>query len=115
MHAIYGRYLFLLFFAKQISIAEYIIIIFPFDTLFVLILFYDIDQTEQQHVETNLRTTSAGISVVLSFFDEENNFYDHKIWNTAGLQIDYLAAECHEIDVALRVIFSFMRTPLHSH
>ncbi|XP_061367133.1 autophagy-related protein 2 [Gastrolobium bilobum] len=59
--------------------------------------------SEQQHVETNLRATFAGVSVILSFCDEQNHFYDPKINKMVGLQIDYLGAECNEIVFSLEV------------
>ncbi|KAK7362652.1 hypothetical protein VNO77_04771 [Canavalia gladiata] len=60
--------------------------------------------SEQKHVETNLRVTFAGLSVVLSFYDDEqNHFYDSKVGHKAGLQIDYLGAECNDIILALQV------------
>ncbi|KAE9607271.1 putative vacuolar protein sorting-associated protein [Lupinus albus] len=60
--------------------------------------------TEPQHVETILRVTFAGISVVLSFCDEEpNHFCNPKIDNPLGLQIDYLGAECSGIVLVLQV------------
>lgn len=63
-------------------------------------------------METNLRATFAGISVVLSFCDDEqNHFYDPKIGDTIGLQIDYLGAECNEIVVALTVNFASVISP----
>jgi autophagy-related protein 2 len=55
-------------------------------------------------METILRATFSGVSVVLSFCDDEqSHFYGHKIGNTVGSQIDYLGAECNEIVVALKV------------
>lgn len=60
--------------------------------------------SEQQHMETNLRATFSGISVVLHFCDDEQNqFYEPKTGNTVGSHIDYLGAECNEISVALKV------------
>ncbi|KHN31066.1 Autophagy-related protein 2 [Glycine soja] len=60
--------------------------------------------SEQQHTETNLRATFAGISVVLSFcVDEQNNFSEPEIGHKVGLQIDYLGAECNDIFIALQV------------
>ncbi|RDX78354.1 Autophagy-related protein 2, partial [Mucuna pruriens] len=74
--------------------------------------------SEQQHMETNLRATIAGISVVLSFCDDEqNSFSDPEIGHKVGLQIDYLGAECNDIVIALKVNFASMlspQTPLHS-
>lgn len=59
--------------------------------------------SEQHHMETNLRATFSGVSVVLSFCDNEQScFYKSKIGNTVGSQIDYLGAECSEIVVALK-------------
>ncbi|CAL5213177.1 unnamed protein product [Lathyrus oleraceus] len=60
--------------------------------------------SEQHHMETNLRATFSGVSIVLSFCDDEQScFYKSKIGNTVGSQIDYLGAECNEIVVALKV------------
>ncbi|XP_068466157.1 autophagy-related protein 2 isoform X2 [Phaseolus vulgaris] len=50
--------------------------------------------SEHQHMETNFRATFAGVSVVLSSCVD-----DHM----AGLQIDYLGAECNDIVFALQV------------
>ncbi|XP_027345674.1 autophagy-related protein 2 isoform X2 [Abrus precatorius] len=59
--------------------------------------------SEQQHMETNLRATFAGVSVVLSFCDDEQNHsLDPKIGHKGGLQIDYLGAECNDIILALQ-------------
>lgn len=60
--------------------------------------------SEQQHMETNLRATFAGIAVVLSFCDDEqNHFSDPEIGHKVGLQIDYLGAEFNDIVIALQV------------
>ncbi|CAL0331331.1 unnamed protein product [Lupinus luteus] len=60
--------------------------------------------SEPQHVETILRVTFAGISVALSFCDEEqSHFCNPKIDNPLGLQIDYLGAECSGIVLVLQV------------
>ncbi|KAK7319855.1 hypothetical protein RJT34_04583 [Clitoria ternatea] len=60
--------------------------------------------SEHQHVETNLRATFAGISIVLSFCDDgQNNFYDPKFGSKVGIQFDYLGAECNDIVLALQV------------
>ncbi|CAI8618401.1 unnamed protein product [Vicia faba] len=60
--------------------------------------------SEQHHMETNLRATFSGVSVILSFCDDEQScFYKPKIGNTVGSQIDYLGAECNEIVVILKV------------
>ncbi|KAI5423951.1 hypothetical protein KIW84_030248 [Lathyrus oleraceus] len=59
--------------------------------------------SEQHHMETNLRATFSGVSIILSFRDDEQScFYKSKIGNTVGSQIDYLGAECNEIVVALK-------------
>ncbi|XP_020210113.1 autophagy-related protein 2 [Cajanus cajan] len=59
---------------------------------------------EQQHMETNLRATFAGISVVLSFCDDEQNHYSEpEIGQKVGLQIDYLGVECNDIVIALQI------------
>lgn len=63
-------------------------------------------------METNLRATFAGISVVLSFcVDEQNNFSEPEIGHKVGLQIDYLGAECNDIVIALQVNFASMLSP----
>ncbi|MED6187345.1 hypothetical protein PIB30_075540 [Stylosanthes scabra] len=60
--------------------------------------------SEPQHVETNLRATFAGISVVLPFYDEEQKqFCDSNIDNLDGLKIDYLGATCNKIVLTLQV------------
>lgn len=65
-------------------------------------------------METNLRATFAGISVILPFCgDEQNHFCDPKTDNSVGSQIDYLGAECNEIVIALKVSFDFMISPLN--
>ncbi|XP_054777004.1 autophagy-related protein 2-like [Prosopis cineraria] len=51
--------------------------------------------SEQQHVETNLRATFAGISVVLSFSDDQQHCY--------GLHTDNVVADCNEILLSLKV------------
>ncbi|KAI9123609.1 hypothetical protein K1719_004909 [Acacia pycnantha] len=59
---------------------------------------------EKQHVETNLRATFAGISVVLSFSEEEQlHCYGPSTDNVVGLHIDYLVADCNEILLSLQV------------
>lgn len=58
--------------------------------------------TEQQHVETNLKATLAGISVVFSFQNENRtHFCDTKGAHSAVL---YLGAECRDILLVMQVI-----------
>ncbi|KAI4295638.1 hypothetical protein L6164_035661 [Bauhinia variegata] len=60
--------------------------------------------SEQQHVETNFRVTIAGISVVLSFHDEERQHHsDPSTNNGIGLHMDYLGVECNEILLTLQI------------
>ncbi|KAL1290521.1 hypothetical protein HN51_059004 [Arachis hypogaea] len=60
--------------------------------------------TEQQHVETNLRATFAGISVVLPFCDEEQEqFCDPKLDKLGRFKIDYLGATWNKIVLTLQV------------
>ncbi|XP_028765818.1 autophagy-related protein 2 isoform X2 [Neltuma alba] len=59
---------------------------------------------EKQHEETNLRATFAGISVVLSFGDEDQQHcYGPNTDDVVGLHIDYLVADCNEILLSLQV------------
>jgi len=63
-------------------------------------------------METNFRATFAGVSVVLSCsVDEQKKFCDTEIGHKVGLQIDYLGAECNDIDFALQVNFASMLSP----
>ncbi|KAL2344831.1 hypothetical protein Fmac_006116 [Flemingia macrophylla] len=59
--------------------------------------------SEQQHMETNLRAAFAGISIVLSFCDEQNHYSEPEIGQKVGLQIDHLGAECDDIVIALQI------------
>lgn len=55
-------------------------------------------------METNLRATFAGISVVLSLGDDEKQCcYEPKTDNAVGLHANYLVADCNEIIIALQV------------
>ena len=59
-------------------------------------------------METNLRATFAGITIVLSFCDEEQSqFYDPKLDNLVGLKIDYIGATCNEIVLTVQVSSAF--------
>jgi len=63
-------------------------------------------------METNFRATFAGVSIVLSScVDEQNTVSDTEIDHMAGLQIDYLGAECNDIVFALQVNFASMLYP----
>lgn len=56
-------------------------------------------------METNLRATFAGISVVLSFSDEEQQHsYGRNPDNLVGLHVGHLVTECNKIVFSLKVI-----------
>uniref|UniRef100_A0A6N2L4U1 Autophagy-related protein 2 n=1 Tax=Salix viminalis TaxID=40686 RepID=A0A6N2L4U1_SALVM len=61
--------------------------------------------SEDQHVQTNLKATLAGVSVLLSFQDEDQEYlYGQKSdRNTIGLEICCLGAECKDVFVVLQV------------
>ncbi|XP_034681405.1 autophagy-related protein 2 isoform X10 [Vitis riparia] len=61
--------------------------------------------TEQQHVETNLKATIAGISVVFAFHDE-NQRHSCDLGGAqanVGLNVHYLGAECRDMLFILQV------------
>ncbi|KAI9181365.1 hypothetical protein LWI28_014271 [Acer negundo] len=61
--------------------------------------------SEQQHVQTNLRANFAGISIVLSFYDEDQkHLYElkgHQI--SDGSHVHYLGAQCRDIILGMQV------------
>lgn len=52
---------------------------------------------EQQHIQTDLRATIAGISIVLSFHDDGDQAHD-------VMDANYVAAECRGLFVAMQVM-----------
>ncbi|KAK8616353.1 hypothetical protein V6N13_017906 [Hibiscus sabdariffa] len=63
--------------------------------------------SEQQHVQTNLKAAFAGISIVLSFHDED---LDHTCDPLhASSSIHYLGIECRDISVLVQVCPQEMR------
>lgn len=70
-----------------------------------LIFFYNSLCTEQQHVETNLKATFAGISVFLCFQDGNKKYpCDKGDQINAASYIPYLGAECRDILLVVQVI-----------
>ncbi|KAF3435392.1 hypothetical protein FNV43_RR22481 [Rhamnella rubrinervis] len=66
--------------------------------------------SEQQHVETNLKATFSGISVFLSFQDENKKYpcdMDKQI--NAASYVPYLGAECRDILLVVKVCPQEMR------
>ncbi|GLT98314.1 hypothetical protein SLE2022_158230 [Rubroshorea leprosula] len=67
--------------------------------------------SEQQHVQTNLKATFAGISIILSFHDEDQNHTNeqngHRIHG--GSNVHYLGAECSDIFLLMQVCPREMR------
>ncbi|KAJ6692542.1 AUTOPHAGY-RELATED 2 ISOFORM A [Salix purpurea] len=61
--------------------------------------------SEDQHVQTNLKVTFAGVSVLLYFQDEDQEYlYGQKSdRNNIGLEICCLGAECKDVFVVLQV------------
>ncbi|KAJ6936770.1 hypothetical protein NC652_011455 [Populus alba x Populus x berolinensis] len=61
--------------------------------------------SEDQHVQTNLKATLAGISILLSFQDDDQeDLYGQKSdQNTVDLEVHCLGAECKDIFVVLQV------------
>ncbi|XP_021672427.2 autophagy-related protein 2 isoform X2 [Hevea brasiliensis] len=66
---------------------------------------------EQQHVQTNLQVNLAGISIILSFKDEDQEYlYGSKgDQSSNGLHVHYMVAECKDIYVALQICPQEMR------
>lgn len=61
--------------------------------------------TEQQHVETNLKATFAGISVFLSFKDEKKtSLFDNGEQIRAAPFVPYIGAECRDIHLVVQVM-----------
>lgn len=67
--------------------------------------------SEQQHVETNLKANFAGVSVFLSFQDEDEKFMFHGDGDqtSAGLYVPYLGAEYQDILFVVQVCSQEMR------
>ncbi|KAL5541102.1 hypothetical protein UlMin_043388 [Ulmus minor] len=60
--------------------------------------------SEQQHVETNLKATLAGVSVFLSFQDEKQKcLFDTDGQATGGSFVPYLGAECKDIFLLMKI------------
>ncbi|KAA8545884.1 hypothetical protein F0562_020665 [Nyssa sinensis] len=61
--------------------------------------------TEQQHVETNLKATFAGISVFFSFLDEERKHLSDLKGDqmNVGSNVHYLGAKCKDMLLVLKV------------
>lgn len=61
--------------------------------------------SEQQHVQTNVKATFAGISIIISFHDEDQNHLNDG--NGDRIHVDsnvhYLGAECSDIIVFMQV------------
>lgn len=55
---------------------------------------------EQQHVQTNLKATFAGVSIVFSFYDDQKHSRD---WTNVGSHIHYVGAECRDISLVVQV------------
>ena len=71
--------------------------------------------TEQQHVETNLKATIAGISVVFAFHDE-NQRHSCDLGGAqanVGSNVHYLGAECRDMLFILQVIILLGVFPFH--
>lgn len=58
--------------------------------------------SEQQHVQTNLKATFAGVSVLFSFYDEDQK--DSCDWTNVGSNFHYVGAECRDISLVVQVI-----------
>ncbi|KAJ6896449.1 hypothetical protein NC651_022605 [Populus alba x Populus x berolinensis] len=66
--------------------------------------------SEDQHVQTTLKATLAGVSVLLSFQDEDQEYLcGQKSDQNTGLEIRCLSAECKDIFVVLQVCPQEMR------
>ncbi|XP_065870946.1 autophagy-related protein 2 isoform X2 [Euphorbia lathyris] len=66
--------------------------------------------SEQQHVQTNLKATLAGISIILSFQDEEQEYwFDPKSKVRSCSDVHYVVAECNSIFLSLQVCLQKMR------
>ena len=71
----------------------------------MIFIFFD-TSTEQHHVETNLKATVAGISVVFAFHDE-NPRHSCDLGGAqanVGSDVHYLGAECRDMLFVLQVI-----------
>ncbi|PPD78601.1 hypothetical protein GOBAR_DD24471 [Gossypium barbadense] len=75
---------------------------FEHDGDLILVLTY-----EQQHVQTNLKAAFAGISIVLSFHDEDLDLLCDLI--DLSSNIHYLGIECRDISVLVQVCPQEMR------
>ncbi|WCJ17657.1 Autophagy-related protein 2 [Euphorbia peplus] len=66
--------------------------------------------SEQQHVQTNLKATLAGISVILSFQDEEHDYgFDSQGKEKNSSDVHYVVAECNGIFLSFQVYLQKMR------
>ncbi|KAL5788358.1 hypothetical protein ACOSP7_005307 [Xanthoceras sorbifolium] len=67
--------------------------------------------SEQQHVQTSLRASFAGISIVFSFYDEDQkHLYELKGDQiSVGPRVHYLGAECRDIILVVQVCPREMR------
>ncbi|GKV22503.1 hypothetical protein SLEP1_g32368 [Rubroshorea leprosula] len=67
--------------------------------------------SEQQHVQTNLKATFAGISIILSFHDEDQNHTNEQNGYRihGGSNVHYLGAECSDIFLLMQVCPREMR------
>ncbi|KDP42306.1 hypothetical protein JCGZ_01630 [Jatropha curcas] len=65
----------------------------------------------QQHVQTNLQATLAGIFIMLSFQDEDQEYscYLNGDENSTGSYVHHMVAECKDIFVSLQVCPREMR------
>uniref|UniRef100_A0A803NKV6 Autophagy-related protein 2 n=1 Tax=Cannabis sativa TaxID=3483 RepID=A0A803NKV6_CANSA len=59
--------------------------------------------SEQQHIETNVKANFAGVSVFLSFQDEDKKFMFKGYQINSGSYIPYLGAECRDILLSMQV------------
>lgn len=67
--------------------------------------------SEQQHVQTNLRATFAGISIIISFHDEDQKHLNDENGDRVhvGSNVHYLGAECSDISIVMQVSPQEMR------
>ncbi|OVA15794.1 Autophagy-related [Macleaya cordata] len=61
--------------------------------------------SEQQSVKTNLKATVAGVSVVLSLYDEDQRYSGDKVGNldSVGRNVHYLSAKCRDLLLNLQI------------
>lgn len=59
--------------------------------------------TEQQHVQTNLKATFAGISILFSFYDEDQQQSRDPKGDQIKVGFHYVGAECKDIVLLMQV------------